>query len=155
MITTIIGPPGSGKSTISKLLAPSYDLFFEADKVVADLYNLGETISFFKNYRVLASCVKGGKIIKDDLIVALLSYPLIKTELEDYIFKIAFAPIINAATIKGQSLLIDGMLPRFSKYFDQVIRVDVSQETSYKHLLNRGVSEQRAKALLALGSMND
>ena len=150
MITAIIGKAGTGKSTIAKMIAPLYDKYIEADEIVKQVYMKNDTILLFLNHKSLRKSVVNRTIDKNELIKILLSDEKARKELEDYVFYSAILPIVYLAKLDNISLLVDGILPRFSYYFDQVINIKIIDDIRKQNLKKRGVSEERIEELFEL-----
>ena len=150
MITVIIGKAGTGKSTIARMLSSSYDRYIEADEEVKKAYREKKIIEFFSNHEILRNAIVDQEINKDKLIGILVSDKETKIELEDYLFSAYIVPTIRYARHFNKSLLIDGIVPRFTSHFDQVIEMSISDDIRKAHLRKRGVSEQRIEELFEL-----
>lgn len=64
----IVGPPGSGKTTIGRLIAQKYDLIYVS---AANLLN-GETSQKSKVGRVAAQLMKEGELVPDEMMIQLV-----------------------------------------------------------------------------------
>jgi len=150
MIAAIIGKAGSGKTTISKTISQNYDVYLEADAVVAAAYLDTETIDFFRNHEYLHKAVIHNSIEKSVLIQIILEHKTAKTDLEDYLYETYLLPVIKDCRANNKSLLVDGIVPRLLGEFDQIITVEVSKEVQQRNLLKRGVTPERMEQLINL-----
>ena len=154
MITAIIGKAGSGKSTISKLLSGNYDMYVEADSVVASAYKDDSTKVWFKNHEILNKAILNDCIDKSVLIKILIQSPYSKYDLENYLYNRYLLPIIHKCRDENKSLLVDGIVSRLTKSFDQIISVEVTEDIRKENLLKRGVSLSRIDEIMELQKRN-
>jgi dephospho-CoA kinase len=153
MITAIIGKSGSGKTTIAKILAKSYDVFVEVDALVKELYSKEETIMAFSCSKTLSTVIVDGKIDKSLLIKLISKDVYSKNTLENYLYENAFLPIIRSCREQGKSLLMDGLtIPVYmiKRDFDQIITVDAPDMVRRANLEKRGVSRERIDEIFEL-----
>lgn len=150
MITAIIGKAGTGKSTIARILSTSYDECIEADAMVKKAYEEQSTLDFFSRHTILYKALQGPSVDKSTLIQLLLDFPSAKLDLEDFLFQNYLLPSILASQLKGKSLLVDGIVPRFATHFEQVITVEADDSIRQSNLRKRGVSEERIRELFDL-----
>jgi dephospho-CoA kinase len=143
MITAIIGRAGTGKSTIARILSCSYDIYIEADQMVASAYKDESTKVWFKNHTILNKAIYNENIDKSLLVKILIESPLARRDLENYLYEIYLSPIINKCRSNNKSLLVDGVVPRLTKCFDQVITVEAMNHIRKENLIKRGVDINR------------
>lgn len=148
VITAIIGKSGAGKTTIFHALRYRYAVALEADTVVRRAYREPDTIDFIRDN--FSFVVIDGKIDKNELVKTITKSSTKKLKLENYLFKKYFLPVINQCRSENTSLLIDGIISRFTKHFDQIITVNAPENIRIKNLEKRGVSPQRIQEILRL-----
>lgn len=150
MTTAIIGEAGSGKTTIFKALSKTYDVSIEADAEIIKIYKDRKTIDFFLKEEKLSRAVVDYDIIRSLLITILVNNEDVKIKLENFLYETFFLPIIADCISKNKSLLVDGIVPRLTKNFEQVIIVSTSNKVRRENLLKRGVSAKRIEEIFEL-----
>ena len=122
MIVAIAGKIGSGKSTLSEIIKQAGFNVVNTDNIVHDFYETHEGIKYVLD--LFPEVVITGQIDRDILLNSLLEYHDKRVILEDYIVDKLIVPIILTARQKKETIYIDGVLPKYFFWFDQVIYIE-------------------------------
>ena len=154
MITAIIGPAGSGKTTILKHISYGRNktqcMVLEADAIVADAYSTTEVTDFLMSTPPLNKAYYGNKINKKVMLNLLMADHSLKEKFQNFLFDTYFLPTIVSCREADMDLIVDGIMPEFLPYFDQVIYVEMRESDRLSNLAKRKVSPSTADKLVKL-----
>lgn len=126
-ILVLLGPPGSGKGTLSKELSSKYEFQHIS---TGDLIRKSED-------EELKSLISSGKLVPDDLMVKILRKKLKGLNIEGNIIFDGFPRTL------AQAKRLDKMLGRMGLGLSHVILLDVSEEVSKERIKKRAEIEGR------------
>ncbi len=142
IVVGITGGIGSGKSTFSKIVIKRGFKLLDSDKLVSLIYK--KPTKNFLNFLTkidLGSSISGSKINKKYISDKIFNNPEIKSNLENYIFKIIRKKrahfITKEKKKKTKIIFLDIPLlfeNKLNKNFDLIISIISSQEKRYKRL---------------------
>ncbi|MDD9331738.1 MAG: nucleoside monophosphate kinase [Wolbachia sp.] len=143
MITTIFGPPGSGKGTQSRLLISGYNLrLISVGDLLRNIISSGSDLG-----KKIKDIVESGNLIQDDIICKLLHDQL---ELMDNNFLLdGFPRNLNQAYFLTQILQ-----EKYSRDVDVVIELQLDDETAIDRLKNRLICLD-CKSIYSVSSFKD
>ena len=148
MKIAILGPAGSGKSTLSNKFSSLGLKVIEVDKIVHESYESNEMIlRFLKTF--VPECIVDGKVSRKILGTALFQDTNLRETLEEIFFEKVFVPLLEELK---DDFIIDGLMPKYVNRinFDSVIYVHTPEEERVKRLLNRGVTPSRIKEIVSV-----
>lgn len=129
MISILIGPPGSGKTTQAKLLSEELDLSLIATgDLVRNAIN--------DNYRNYKEIVDGGSLLPDAVV-----FEIIKEDIEKLDFNKGFIIEGFPRTI-GQAKILDEYLNNKKTAIDFVFYLQISKEELKKRILKRKYTDK-------------
>jgi dephospho-CoA kinase len=143
--TAIVGLAGSGKSTIFKKLQNEEDCFINVDQWIIDSYENNIRVKEYISTYISNEIIVNGKVDKEKLIVCLYDETT-NQRFGDFLFNYLFLPEI----LSGINIVIDGILPRYMDYFDQVIYIEMSYDSRIENLLSRGLSRDKIEQIAFL-----
>lgn len=139
----IYGKAGTGKSTFVNLIKnPEYEVI-HCDDLVAEAYKTNKNIiDFVKEH--YPKCVFQNRVDKDKLIKVLIKDEEFKRVLALQLYRFVFKDIID----KNDNIIMDGIVPRYAKHFDLVLKAECDEEDRIKRLKEgRGLTIQRIKQI--------
>ncbi len=130
----LFGPPGAGKGTQSEFLIKKYNLFYisTGDLLRNEIAN--KTRLGIEAQEIIAS----GGLVSDEIIVQIIE----KTITDN--------PESNGFLFDGfprtyiQAYILEGLMLKLNTSLNCLISINVSEETSVKRLLNRGITSGRS-----------
>lgn len=129
MISILIGPPGSGKTTQAKLLSEELDLSLIATgDLVRNAIN--------NNYRNYKEIVDGGSLLPDAVV-----FEIIKEDIEKLDFNKGFI-IEGFPRTVGQAKILDEYLNNKKTAIDFVFYLQISKEELKKRILKRKYTDK-------------
>lgn len=147
MKIAIVGKAGCGKTTVSKLFKNSgYDIYC-VDENIHRIYELfkyfvpADYFDFFKKH--FNEAMKDAFFNRQKLEEIVLKDATRRRILEDFLYKKLFRDTIK----QKDNIIVDGILPRFTKDFDIVLYAHVKDSVRHQRLLKRGVSKKRIKEI--------
>lgn len=147
MKIAIVGKAGCGKTTFARLIEHDLCHVLNLDEWVNNIYNhiydSPKVLTFFRNNFPTCFNIKENSwkptVNKEKLAEVLSKDSKKRIKLENFLYKEVFKPLIN----KFQNVIVDGILPRFTKDFDLVLYSHVSKQERRRRLKKRGVSKER------------
>ena len=135
MIIVIAGKIGSGKSTLSKILENAGFNVVHTDNLVREFYKTKTGINYIDN--LFSDVVENEVINTQKLTDCLLKDYVKKRTLESYMAMTLVLPIIKKHQEENTTVYIDGILPDYFKWFDQIIFIDRKLEDRKKDVIKK------------------
>ena len=140
MIIAIAGKIGSGKSTLSAIIESAGHKVIHTDDLVHDYYKTEAGVLFVQ--KMFPDAIIEEKIDRKLLAQCLLKDTAKRMLLEKFVAKKLLYPLIQNAKNEQKVLYVDGVLPNYFAWFDQVIYVDRNVKARKKDVIKaRGISE--------------
>lgn len=142
----VTGPIGTGKSTVSNLIAKHGYLYLDCDQIVHDLYKEKEIQSGIKSFIPELKITKSD-IDREWLRNYLIENPNKKKRLEKFIHTKVIEIIEKQIKISKKPLVVEAPLlfeSGLNLLCDEIIYVDASKDSQKKHLASRNSNVEKS-----------